>query len=105
MNNGMRSAGAAVASLLLAFAGCAPTLPWERDWGASTSSSSLGGATHPSLTAAAQGRRLPIPSPPRRNPSTRRSSPPAIKSRPRWMSNPRSFRLTIPRNCPAGPSN
>ncbi len=53
MNNGMRSAGAAVASLLLAFAGCAPTLPWERDWGASTSSSSLGGVTHPSLTAAA----------------------------------------------------
>ncbi len=60
MNNRMRSAGTAVASLLLAFAGCAPSLPWERDWGRSSSSFSLGGqtglagggATHPSLTAA-----------------------------------------------------
>jgi Tfp pilus assembly protein PilF len=60
MNNRMRSAGATVASLWLALAGCSASPPWERDWGHSTSSSSLGGqvgssasgAAHPSLAAA-----------------------------------------------------
>ena len=60
MNNRIRSASAAVASLLLLFAGCTLSPPWERDWGSSTSSSGFGGrngssaagATHPSLAAA-----------------------------------------------------
>ncbi len=60
MTNRMRSAGATVAGLWLALAGCSSSLPWERDWGHSTSSSRLGGqagssqggTTHPSLAAA-----------------------------------------------------
>jgi len=63
MNNRMRTAGAAVASWVLALAGCTSAPPWERDWGAASSPSGLGvqagaqadapaGATHPSLSAA-----------------------------------------------------